>query len=666
MNEDFGAKAKTDFYTLLAKHNAKPSPGGEAWAKNNWFNLENVVGRICSLQHETKFKLGKDKTILCSVLGACLTAAIETRFKRRSEENAIIDSLQNLVGVLQKQLDEERNENNLLRAALREVHVKNSQNFDSSKETEEKETSHLNQNYPQKELVLMKNFGEHCCCNSMKPQIKTECNYINDEDFDPHIITKEIPYTATELTKLAKQYGLLSHKTETKSLTGKVQTHLSEQEAGGYWGHGVFLTTGDRRIPWSLIQHIAYWTEGLNPSERGNLLTIAGTPNQLLENIHKAACLQIMHERKPTTSYESPMQSPVKSKIMTSLIQRFTETLKPIAIFPQKPIAAMSPIETPDKLLSNQNNPFVPSYDLPRKGIKWDWSLSQEKALQSLIFEATAHQALDPIHPTDPFQVEWGFASSGLSVHIRQRGPEGPTRPVGFYSHGFKDAERRYSTWERGLSVVGLTLTGVEKNLAIQETESLGSSQNKLASVIKATPPFFPTSANREGEGSAQVEELLTICSIFQCKGQNYFLVGINIKSYAALVFVLFQADAFKRATGNNTVKAIQGWFGIFLTPQEIQSDNVSHFTVKSAQDWAKGEGIEWTSHTPYDRWGANGCPKITAFCLTAPSIIPSLHGPDDFKNPAHYPGQPVFGGPPPIVGEVPLVLKTSLTIPLF
>ncbi|NWI76452.1 TF29 protein, partial [Dryoscopus gambensis] len=47
-----------------------------------------------------------------------------------------------------------------------------------------------------------------------------------------------------------------------------------------------------------------------------------------------------------------------------------------------------------------------PLYDLLRKGIKWEWSDSQEEALQLLIFEAifeaTAHQALGPIHPTDP------------------------------------------------------------------------------------------------------------------------------------------------------------------------------------------------------------------------------------------------------------------------
>ncbi|NWZ38526.1 POL5 protein, partial [Brachypodius atriceps] len=43
-----------------------------------------------------------------------------------------------------------------------------------------------------------------------------------------------------------------------------------------------------------------------------------------------------------------------------------------------------------------------PLYDLLRKGVKWEWNVSQEEALQFLIFEAAAHLALGPICPTDP------------------------------------------------------------------------------------------------------------------------------------------------------------------------------------------------------------------------------------------------------------------------
>lgn len=81
MTENPSAKVKAAFYALLAKHNARPSPGGEEWAQNNWFNLESVTDRVCSLQHETRFKFGQNKAIICSVLGACLMAAIDHRFK---------------------------------------------------------------------------------------------------------------------------------------------------------------------------------------------------------------------------------------------------------------------------------------------------------------------------------------------------------------------------------------------------------------------------------------------------------------------------------------------------------------------------------------------------------------------------------------------------------
>lgn len=39
----------------------------------------------------------------------------------------------------------------------------------------------------------------------------------------------------------------------------------------------------------------------------------------------------------------------------------------------------------------------------------------------------------------------------------------GPTGPLGFYSCGFKDAEKKYATWEKGLFGVSLALIEEEK-----------------------------------------------------------------------------------------------------------------------------------------------------------------------------------------------------------
>ncbi|XP_074402779.1 uncharacterized protein LOC141730041 [Zonotrichia albicollis] len=212
--------------------------------------------------------------------------------------------------------------------------------------------------------------------DSMKtlgPFIKTEYNYINDEDMDPHITTKQTPFSATELAKLKKEFGRLPHESETEyvfrvSLTGGDQIKLTEQEASGYWGHGVFLTTGDKRDAWSLTQRAAYWAGGINPLERGDPLAIATTPDQILESVQKAACLQMIHEKKLIRGFESPMQLPVKPEIMTPLIRGLPETLKSTAITIQKTVMALSPIDRLERFLNNSTD----QSDSSRK--IWTWS----------------------------------------------------------------------------------------------------------------------------------------------------------------------------------------------------------------------------------------------------------------------------------------------------
>ena len=178
----------------------------------------------------------------------------------------------------------------------------------------------------------------------VRPLIKTEYTYLNEDDDDPHVTTKEIPYTATELAKQKREYGRLPKESETEyvwhiSLTGGDQIRLSEKEAGGYWGHGVFLTTGDKRAPWSLTQRAAYWAGGLNPLDRGDPLAITGTADQLFKSVHKAACLQMIHERKLIPRCESPVMLPVNPEIMTPLIRGLPESLRPTGVSLQRTMA---------------------------------------------------------------------------------------------------------------------------------------------------------------------------------------------------------------------------------------------------------------------------------------------------------------------------------------
>ncbi|KFO04730.1 hypothetical protein N312_01931, partial [Balearica regulorum gibbericeps] len=169
------------------------------------------------------------------------------------------------------------------------------------------------------------------------PLVKMEYVYEDNNDNCPQVITKETPFTATELAKLRKDFARTARESKTEyvwrvSLSGGDGILLSEKKAEGYWGPGVFLTTGDRRAPWSLTQRVAYWAGGLNPLERGDPLAITGSADQLLESVQKAACLQMMYDRELKPNLSSPMLLPVDPEQMTPLIRGLPNSLKPIGI----------------------------------------------------------------------------------------------------------------------------------------------------------------------------------------------------------------------------------------------------------------------------------------------------------------------------------------------
>ena len=100
---------------------------------------------------------------------------------------------------------------------------------------------------------------------------------------------KEIPFSATELAKLERDFSCSPKESETEyvwrvSFTGGDQIVLMEREAEGYCGPGVFLTAGNNHAPWSLTQRAAYWAGRLNPSQRGDPLAITGTVDQLVDS----------------------------------------------------------------------------------------------------------------------------------------------------------------------------------------------------------------------------------------------------------------------------------------------------------------------------------------------------------------------------------------------
>ncbi|KAK4806487.1 hypothetical protein QYF61_013980 [Mycteria americana] len=513
--------------------------------------------------------------------------------------------------------------------------------------------------YPWEEMERAKSQHDERTAPQLRPLIKTEFQYEGGTDTVPEIITKEIPYITTELAKSQDRYSRLPRETETEyvwrvSLTGGDRIKLSEEEAQGYWGPGVFLTVPDTQAPWSLTQRAAYWAGGLDPMERGDLVSIP-TPglDQITKSVQKAACLHLMHDRHLIPHQPSPMLLKANPNRMKPLIKGLPDPLKLYAIQIQDHLRAALPIQehltemlmpgrnqtqsTPaefpltwggvapelinysrnvgisrgeqrgykhsptlahhalaqalaeapppeegvrtyqyidDVLIGGADTTTVektqkniithleglglqipvekvqlpapelkflgiwwkggtvcippetlttleqvrvpenkkelqhalgllvfwrkhipdfsiiarPLYDLTHKRAAWDWTPVHEEALKLLVFEAGVYQALGPIHPMDTFQIEWGFAIHGASIHIWQKGPEGPTRPLEFFSRSFKDAEKRYATWEKGLFVVTLALQEVGKIIRKQSIILRGPFK-VLRPVLAGTPP---------------------------------------------------------------------------------------------------------------------------------------------------------------------------------
>ncbi|XP_071585765.1 LOW QUALITY PROTEIN: uncharacterized protein [Heliangelus exortis] len=205
--------------------------------------------------------------------------------------------------------------------------------------------------YPLEELKELKqriNKLELSQPSRLPPLVKTEYTYENDEDNHPCVLTKEIPFSTLELDKLQREFGRTLKESETEyvwcmSLSGGDEILLTEQEAGGFWGPGVFLNMGDKCAPRSLTQRIAYWAGRLSPLERGDPLAIKGGVDQLVESVQKAACLQMMNDRKLDMRYSSPMLLPVDPEQMTPLIWGLLESLKAMGIQLQGQIRATAP-----------------------------------------------------------------------------------------------------------------------------------------------------------------------------------------------------------------------------------------------------------------------------------------------------------------------------------
>ncbi|XP_064512561.1 uncharacterized protein LOC135415011 [Pseudopipra pipra] len=267
----------------------------------------------------------------------------------------VIRSLQETMKALQEQLEKERLQltaerqalekereiNSLLRSALEDEEEQN-ERLKKILEMKNCELRDINSKYPKPvdankslypsgELEELKQSYPEEGVIHMRPLIKTETT---GQGTDRQTTTRITPYTGEALAKIQEKYSRKASESETEyvwrvSLTGGDRILLSEDEARGFWGPGVFLTTNDNRAPWPLTQRAAYWAGGLDPIERGDPHTIkTPTIGHIVESVQKTACLQLIHTRLLDSQRHSPMELEADPQRFPVLIRGLPDALK--------------------------------------------------------------------------------------------------------------------------------------------------------------------------------------------------------------------------------------------------------------------------------------------------------------------------------------------------
>ncbi|XP_068031357.1 E3 ubiquitin-protein ligase BRE1A-like [Anomalospiza imberbis] len=193
MSDNLNDKTKAGFYALLAKHNAKPSPGGEEWAQSNWFNLDNVVDRV-DAQLQVVRKLEEKEHSLQSSIGTgekelgLRTQALEMSKRKAMDAAQLADDLKAQLELAQKKLhdfQEEIVENR----ATREKEMFNLRRAeeDISRLHRKLETTKKPDMVPSCDEILMEEIkdykGSAClscpCCNMRKKDaVLTRCFHV--------------------------------------------------------------------------------------------------------------------------------------------------------------------------------------------------------------------------------------------------------------------------------------------------------------------------------------------------------------------------------------------------------------------------------------------------------------------------------------------------------
>ena len=110
---------------------------------------------------------------------------------------------------------------------------------------------------------------------------------------------------------------------------------------------------------------------------------------------------------------------------------------------------------------------FIPGYgdiskplnDLLKKEVKFDWTLEQQEAFETLQMKFQEAPILQMPDPTKPFVLETDASKYASGAVFWQQDTNGDWHPCGYLSKSFTEMERNFKIYDRGLLAIIRALT---------------------------------------------------------------------------------------------------------------------------------------------------------------------------------------------------------------
>uniref|UniRef100_A0A493TDG4 Uncharacterized protein n=1 Tax=Anas platyrhynchos platyrhynchos TaxID=8840 RepID=A0A493TDG4_ANAPP len=300
---------------LLQKYKCAPSQAGKEFSQKFWKDEEKLVEYIEQCQASRKIGQRKGKGAICAVLGACLSCARQ-KAKETPAPKLISDAehtaLKSENEILKSSLAFERETGKTLGIRVDKLLDENNKlSIENDKLVTENdklvsENNHLKQMLERVSHLLNK--VQPCApvkqirgvLHIAEPE-SWDSDFWSDSDDGVEEISDSEPQLISlrPLVKIQEKFSRRSGESEVEyvcrvSLKGGDRMMLSEEEVGGFWRPGVFLTT----------------TPGAD-------LAVA---------VQKAACIQAIYERDELR--KSPMLAPIDPIRLTPLIRGLPDCLK--------------------------------------------------------------------------------------------------------------------------------------------------------------------------------------------------------------------------------------------------------------------------------------------------------------------------------------------------